>query len=244
MSNEKVGRIILPVLIAFMFMNSCISVQGNSHQYIGKYVKITGYYSDYDLSEFLTNIDSKAQTIIERYNPGFNRIISIRLYSSVDSFHNAGYGRKGEDGSVGNARNGSVYMVNPYCSKVHSYPEMLQIGVHEFTHVIISDANESMPIWLNEGIAMLEAQQGARYGGLKQEALSGTLPYYDNLAYDYYSANSVYKYSRSLVEYIIDIYSIEKLRAFIIKPDPKTTLGISNEEFQENWKKYLIAKKI
>jgi len=219
----------------------CVSFRETTSNYVGQYTKLQGYFGEKDLNEFLNYIDSRAQKIISKYNPEYSKPVSFMLYSSANIFHNAGFGRKGDDSSVGTGRNGKVYMVNPYCSKVHDYDEMLQIGVHEFTHVITLDINSNMPTWLSEGIAMLEAGQGNRYGELKREAMQGKLPKFNTLGYD---DNSVYKYSRSIAEFIIDTYSIDLMRALIKNPNIKKVLNLTNEEFQNNWSEYLKSRKI
>jgi len=240
----KIKFTVVPAMIILFLlacMNSCVSIKENDKAYVGKYIEIQGYFGDRNLEEFLEYVDSRAQAIIEKYNPGYVKPVVFRLYSTVDAFHNAGFGRKGNDGSVGTGQNGKVYMVNPYCSKVHDYDEMLIIGVHEFTHVVTLDINSSMPIWLSEGIAMLEAGQANRYSELKREALRGELPKYNALQYD---DNSVYKYSRSIAEFIIDTYSIEAMRDLIKTPDIKKVLHLTNDEFQNEWSNYLKARKI
>jgi hypothetical protein len=132
-------------------------------------------------------------------------------------------------------------MVNPYKSKRHNYNGMVQIALHEYTHVVINDVNRNIPIWLNEGIALMEAGQSSIFRvEVKKEALADKLPFYDKIAVDQ-SSGMVYKYAGSIVEFIIARFSIGKLNEFIRFPDETSVFKITREQFQKEWQKYLMT---
>lgn len=235
--KTKKAKYFISIIIIFL-LTGCVSIPEESSPYIGTYIRVEGKMGGKDLTEFFNSIEKKAKIIIDRYNPGYDRVVSVILYSSVEEYHAAGFGRKGNDYSVGTGYNGVVYMVNPYMSKVHNYQTMIQIGIHEYSHVITNSVNNNLPIWISEGIAMLEANQANISNDLRKQANRGELPKYYNISYD---DNSVYFYSRSIIEYIINTYSQETLKQLLKNPNIKKVLKISDTEFQEGWGKYLSS---
>jgi len=208
-------------------------------------VAVSGYTEGNDLSDFVGFVTEKSSYIISKYNPSFHKQIKVILYSSVKALHEAQGRDNAPDWSVGNARsNGDIWMVNPYCSSVHDYEEMKKILVHEYTHVVLGSINKAIPTWLNEGIACYEADQNkdaktVEY--VKQQAEASWIPNYWEIDKDH-STGNVYIYARSIVEYILEQYSLESLKRFVLNTDTKKVFGLSKQEFQEGWKKYIIEK--
>jgi len=208
-------------------------------------ITISGYTESKNLGDFTAFVSEKSSSIINKYNPLFNKQVKVILFPSAEALHKAQGRETAPDWSVGNARsNGDIWMVNPYCSSVHDYEAMKKILVHEYTHVVVNSVNKNIPTWLNEGIACYEADQNkdpkiATY--VKQQAEVGWLPNYWQIDKDH-STGDVYIYARSIVEYILGQYSLESLNAFIRTPDTIKVFKISKLEFQEGWRKYIIEK--
>ena len=237
-------KITLSFLLVMLLSAGCQTVRPDN-VVLDCPVAISGYTDTNDLSDFIEFVDQKTFAIINKYNPSFHKQVKVILYPSVEALHEAQRRKNAPDWSVGSARsNGDIWMVNPYCSSVHDYDEMKKILIHEYTHVVISSINKSIPIWLNEGIACYEADQNKdaeTVDYIKRQAEAGLIPNYWEIDKDH-STGNVYIYARSIVEYIKDQYSLESLKRFILCTDTKKVFGISRKEFQEGWKKYIIEK--
>ena len=231
-----------PFILLILLLAGCQTVQSD-YSVLDYPVVVSGYIDTNELSDFTDYVTEKSSTIISKYNPSFHKQVKVILFPSVKALHEAERRKNDPDWSVGSARsNGDIWMVNPYCSSVHDYEEMKKILVHEFTHVVIGSINKRIPTWLNEGIACHEADQHRdteTVNYVKQQAMANLIPNYWEIDKDH-SRGSVYIYSRSIVEYILEKYSFESLKRFITNPDTKKVFGLSRQEFQDGWKKYII----
>jgi len=235
-------RSALPLFLVLLVLVGCQTIPSDN-AVLDCPVVVSGYIDTNGLSDFIEFATEKSSTIINKYNPLFHKQVKVTLYPSVEALHKAQGRESAPDWSVGSARsNGDIWMVNPYCSSVHDYEEMKKILVHEYTHVVIGSIRKTIPTWLNEGIACHEADQHRdteTVNYVKQQAIADLVPNYWEIDKDH-STGSVYIYSRSIVEYILEKYSMESLKRFIKDTDTKKVFGLSRQEFQEGWKKYII----
>lgn len=238
------NRIICGALLLFLLLGC----KKHSTEYavpeVGPVV-ITGYSETQSLTDFSQFVKERAAAIIAKYNPGFDKQVKVVLYSSARALHEAQGQPDAPDWLVGQARsNGEIWMVYPYNSTVHSYEDMKKILLHEYTHIVIYSVNPFIPSWLNEGIAGYEADQHKTQGEiatLKAEAASKRLPNYLTIDDDL-STGIVYKYARSVVEYVQSTYALDGLKKLIQNPNVVEVFQISQSDFQEGWRTFIMEK--
>ena len=139
---------------------------------------------------FCTDQDAKALDDLEASFEGcYDRVTShlgvtppgktrVNVYPDIQSFHNA-VGRPNDpDWSVGEARNGMIYMTSPLNpGPEHTYDNIIITAVHEFVHIVINQFHRSQPSYLNEGLASYEAgQDGGGVYDIQMDMRSNTLP--------------------------------------------------------------------
>lgn len=240
--RKKKFQVVL--VLAILLFTGCQTTNPNIVKYDNP-ITISGYTETTNLDNFTAIINERSTAIIEKYNPLFNRQVSVILFPSAEALHKAQGRETAPDWMVGSAMpNGEIWMVNPYCSSVHDYESMKKILVHEYTHVVVMSVNSRIPSWLNEGIACYEAdqkidQKTATY--VKQQAEEEQLPNFWEIDKDR-STGDVYIYAGIIIEYILEQYSLESLNAFIRTPDILKIFDKSWQEFQDGWKKYIIEK--
>ena len=117
-------------------------------------------------------------------------------------------------------------------------------AVHEFIHLILYEINESIPDYLNEGIASY---------------MSGQKEFLNVEAYMYQAYNvdliptvrefrlmnlgnsgehgGLYQFSYSYVEYVVETYGFDKLLSLIPLQDISypTEFGVTEQEFHDGW---------
>lgn len=121
----------------------------------------------------------------------------------------------------------------------------MQVVVHEFTHVMISEINSNLkniPLWLNEGTAAFEAKQMNNniQNALRIKIQNNEIPSLFAMNTENLSDGG-YAFSYTAVEYVVKNYGYNALIKLIKSPsDLQKILGCSNEEFEKRWKNYLV----
>lgn len=165
-----------------------------------------------DISDKITE-DLKSRLGI---SPDF--LITIRLHDTRKSYDKQ-LGRKTYDWEVGNTSTQNNYLdiIHQDSFEKHSshpkddFPKILK---HELSHIYIREIakNKTIPMWLNEGLAMYLANQIAQY---KDKGFFIESDYLSKISTDYgwgkYSNYSAYDYSCLFVEYLINKYSVSKI---------------------------------
>jgi hypothetical protein len=133
----------------------------------------------------------------------------------------------------------------------HRYEDLWSVMPHEYTHVVLR--RYSMPMWLDEGIAVYESNQWSRgYQRLLMEAMEndallslGELEdfkaFIDNGALSYAESSSA-------VIYIKGAYGDEAFRELLkgiamgmrFEEALQAAAGIGRDEFEEEWRRYLV----
>ena len=171
---------------------------------------------------------------------------TVNIYPNLFSFHaatNPAY----QEWVVGvcHTKPYSVSIVSPLNpGQVHTYDSMMKVVVHEFTHAIVHRLSNGkrLPLWLDEGVALYEAGQAPSFHK-KAIAKKSDLPSLSDLNSPTTDAqwNDVYRYSYTVVDYIIHEYGYEKLGDLIIGVgDIGTVLKMPVSEFQDDWHEFLI----
>jgi hypothetical protein len=194
-----------------------------------------------DLSD---ELEDNYTRIINDLHTSLNKKVDIYIFSDLNSYHKAINQPNAPSWVVGNAVSGSntIQMVNPSNADGRPYSDFMQVIVHEFTHVCISNMNSnanSIPIWLNEGVALFEAKQVNGNEQVFSNAKSANkFPTLKDLETDPYTFgnSSGYQFSYSIVDYIVKNYGYDKLVTLIKSPSNfEKILGVSKEDFQKKW---------
>ena len=172
---------------------------------IGKNIKNTKNISDKVISD-----------LEKRLGISIDFPIKIRLHDTRKSY-NKQLGRKTHDWKVGNtSTNNELDIIHQnsfekYSS--HSRDDFSKILKHELSHICINSIikGKSIPIWLNEGLAMYLADQMSKYKDkgffIENNYLSKISTEY---GWDKYSNYTAYAYSCLFVEYLVNKYTFKK----------------------------------
>jgi hypothetical protein len=171
--------------------------------------------------------------------------IQIYIYPDLTTFHEAIGWPDAEDWVVGTASGGdAVKMVSPNNADAsHNYDQMLQVAVHEFTHIVIANIEKTtaIPRWLSEGIAEYEAEQmdENRKSAVRSKIIAESVPTLNEMKMSTsteFGKMGGYELSYTIVEYIVSEYGYEKLILLVRNPDDFTgAFGVSEADFETGW---------
>lgn len=172
--------------------------------------------------------------------------IKGEIYPDIKSFHNAIEVPNVPSWVVGIGWENKIKMVSPLNpGGQHTYDSLMQVVVHEFTHIAISNINsglESIPIWLNEGIATYEANQISNNDRsvIKEMLDNNNVPSLSEMSSESFAEVGGYLFSYTIIEYIIESYGYDTIISLIKMPeDLENILENTINEFENNWKNYL-----
>ena len=112
------------------------------------------------LSDLEENLESNYDRIANDLNVTLDKKINVTIYPNINEFHKATGYIDAEDWLVGFARDGEIFMVSPLNpGSIHNYESLMKVIVHEYTHILVEKINKNTDIYLNEGIAVIEANQ-------------------------------------------------------------------------------------
>jgi len=121
-----------------------------------------------------------------------------------------------------------------------------QIALHEFCHaasLVVNNRIGNNPRWLWEAVAIYEAGEFVDPKTLSY-LVSGNYPTIAELNSDFNSgANKIYSVGYLLSEFIITTWDKSRYVGMIkSNGNIQETLGITTQEFESDWKKFVIAK--
>lgn len=196
-----------------------------------------------DLSKIL---DENYYRISKDFNVSLKEKVIIEVYPDIKAFHDAIEAPNAPNWIVGTGWENKIKMVSPLNpGGQHTYDTLMQVVVHEFTHVLISNINSdlaSIPIWLNEGIAAYEANQMSSNSrsAIKEKLDSNDVPSLWELNSSNFSEVGGYVFSYTAIEYLIENYGYDTIILLIKTPnDLEEILGNSMIEFENNWRSWL-----
>ncbi|HKL12521.1 MAG TPA: hypothetical protein VJ907_02840 [Halanaerobiales bacterium] len=239
--NKKTLLVLsLTILLTALLTLAIQAEQGQEYSKEMQHFTYTYYQKDEPINEINNRLEKYYNKILNKYNVKLNRQVKITIYPDVNSFHKGAKVTNKSPGIVGKAissyKIAFVSPLNP--GKVHNYESILKIAVHEFVHISTNKINRNIPIWLNEGISLYEAEQ-VNPNHIKQIIRAEKVPTIKDLESNFYE-NFGYTVSGTIVEYIVDMYSYDKLIRLIKSPSNyKGIFGLSKEAFFSNWKGYL-----
>jgi hypothetical protein len=196
------------------------------------------------IKDLSNTLEDNFTRITDDLDTTLNKKVNIYIYSDLSTFHTAINQPDAPSWVVGTALPGTttIKMVNPSNADGRPYSNMMKVIVHEFTHIVAMNINSKVydvPIWLNEGVAMLEAEQ---YEGveevLSKAKSSNEFPTLKDLEAATYNFGNIggYQFSYSILEYMVKAYGYDKVIALIKSPSEfEKILGLSKEDFQKEW---------
>lgn len=197
-----------------------------------------------DLAEALEGCYERTTTDLGKAPSGK---VKVNIYPDIDSFHNAMGRPNAPDWSVGEAKNGALYMTSPLNpGPSHDYDGMLQIAVHEFVHIIINLFG-NVPSYLHEGVACYEAGQN-RYETLSSfiagQMDQNKVPSLSSLEKFNSSSEGMYQYGPAFVDFIARNYGFDAVVALLEGKPLATAIGkdgasMQNQSFNEFWWQFL-----
>lgn len=188
------------------------------------------------LSDLEENLERNYDRIANDLNVTLDEKINVTIYPNINEFHKATGYIDAEDWLVGFARNGEIFMVSPLNpGSVHNYDSLMKVIVHEYTHILVGNINKNTDIYLNEGIAVVEADQidsNTKYY-LKETATLNKLPKLDEMKNNYSELEQPYLISGGFVDFIIKEHGYDKVIDVIKNPD-------NIEEIILKWREYIL----
>ena len=197
------------------------------------------------LDDLEENLESNYDRIAKDLNVILDEKIDVSIYPNIDEFHKAIGMEDAEDWLVGVARNGEILMVSPLNpGSVHTYDSLMSVIVHEYTHILVNNINVNTDIYLNEGIAVVEANQvddNTKYY-LRESARLDKLPSIDEMKNKYSGLEQPYFLSGGFVDFIISDYGYDGIIDLIKNPDDLEKItGSTKEELEKNWNEYILS---
>lgn len=118
----------------------------------------------------------------------------------------------------------------------------MKVIVHEYTHVLVGNITTTTDIYLNEGIAVVKANQiGDSKDYLKEAAKLNKLSSIDEIKNSYSGLEQPYALSGGFVDFIINHYGYSEIINLIKNPDDiENILGSTKEEVIAKWSEYIL----
>lgn len=172
--------------------------------------------------------------------------VDVYVYPDIKTYHAAIGMPNAPNWQVGGAMGRTIKMVSPLNpGSAHTYDSVMQVIVHEFTHIVIGTINTNVnriPMWLNEGLATYEARQD-NTAQLKGKLTKDTLPSLSTLDSTNFNDQGGYVCSYIAVEYFVKNKGYDGVIELIKAPDQlETILGVSEAKFEDQWKDYCIKE--
>ncbi len=171
--------------------------------------------------------------------------IVVEIYPDVQSFHIAVKSPNGPDWFVGKAESGRIQMVTPLNpGPKHTFETVLQVATHEFTHLVVDAINEdNIPIWLDEGIATYEAGHSPNPQFISAQA-ERNFPDITDLNFNSgIDSGIMYAFSYTMIEFIVQEFGYDYLVELVATAgDFEKVFNLSETEFQQVWREFVVAK--
>ncbi len=209
----------------------------------------TFYYTEIDKSS-ITQVRDKLEEnysrIVEDLKPISMTKVKVKIYQNLAAFHKAIDREDAGDWLVGIVmEKDEMKMVSPgNAGSDQSFEDMLNVAVHEFTHVVAYNMTEypagNSMNWLMESLACYEAGQ---FNDPKEMTFmqEGRYPTFAQLTGG--GEPSIYALGYTIIEYIKDTWGMEKVRELVTNyGNIPGALGKTTEEFEKGWQTYLQEK--
>ena len=260
----KIRPIVLNVLsIAFFVFLTIPKLVGQNNDALNL-AKESQHFDYYSTNGDIKVLDSLAITLENNYSRITNHLgiqidkkIKVKVFPNIQAFHAAINLPDAPDWVVGGTWNtNEIVMVSPlHPGSVHTYESLMQVIVHEFTHIAVYYARgykgvTGLPRWLNEGYAQYEAGQVSEHIRkiVASSVIAKTPPTWtqlDTVSDMEFGNMNGYGLSVTSVEFLIDTYGIDKLVLLIKEPENfEIIYGLSGYTLEQQWIQYLKHEKI
>jgi RNA polymerase sigma-70 factor (ECF subfamily) len=255
----KIRLVVLNVLsIAFFVFLTISKLVGQNNDSLNL-AKESQHFDYYSTNGDIKVLDSLAITLENNYSRITNHLgiqidkkIKVKVFPNIQAFHAAINLPDAPDWVVGGTLNtDEIMMVSPlHPGSVHTYESLMQVIVHEFTHIAVYYARgdkglTGLPRWLSEGYAQYEAGQLNKYvrKSVKSSLLEKEPPTWtqlDTVSFMEFGNMNGYGLSVTIVEFLVVTYGIDKLVLLIKDPENiEIIYGLSKYTLEKQWIQYL-----
>ena len=230
------------MVIAFLGFKKNINLKGMQTHTTPHF---TIYYEALD-RKTLTDIEQKLETGYPDIQAffGSNSIDKgqVIVYDTVERFQRAYLGRILSlvygDWAVGAAYQDTVLVTSPENpGSQHTYDDILEVVLHEYIHTVVYRQNETVNIWLDEGVATYLAGQ--------ESTLPSKVPEFEAMQAEDQSTfleNEGYAFSYKYVEFLERTYGSEKIVRLIRTHEYEEVFGKTALEIYNEWVSYMEAE--
>ncbi len=259
----KIRHVVLNVLsITFFVFLTIPEIVGQNIDSLNL-AKESQHFDFYSTRGDIKVLDSLAITLENNYSGITNHLgiqidkkIKVKVFPNIQAFHTAINLPDAPDWVVGGTWNtDEIMMVSPlHPGSVHTYASLMQVIVHEFTHIAVYYARgykgvTGLPRWLNEGYAQYEAGQiNDRIRKIVESSVRATAPptwtQLDTVSDMEFGNINGYGLSVTIVEFLIVTYGFDKLVLLIKEPENfEIIYGLSESTLEKQWIQYLKHEK-
>ncbi len=246
--NKKLQKVLLLGAACLIAVLLYVQFKPNSFPYTLESEHFTFYYTKTDqdsIHQLRDKLEENYDRIVEDLKPAEMPRVQMNIYPNLAEFHE-GINRKEAGNYLAGIALGpdKMSIVSPnFPGPEHSYDSIMQVAVHEFTHVVTNNLTAYLAFpsmsWLYESIACYEADQfqdPKRMGSL----LSGKYPTLAQLNKD---TQLTYRLGYTIIEYIRDTWGMSAVRDLITSSgNLPAVLGKNEAEFEKGWYEYVKGK--
>ena len=259
----KTRYVVVNVLaIAFFVFLSIPKLAGQNNDLLNL-AKESQHFEFYSTHDDIKVLDSLAITLENNYARITNRLgiqigkkVKVKVFPNIQAFHAAINLPDAPDWVVGGTWNtNEIMMVSPlHPGSIHTYESLMQVIVHEFTHIAVYYARggktTGLPRWLNEGYAQYEAGQVSDRirKNIEMSVLSQAPPSWtklDSVSDMEFGNMNGYGLSVTIVEFLVATYGIDKLVLLIKEPEKlEIIFGLPQTALEKKWIQYIKHEKV
>lgn len=191
---------------------------------------------------------------LERDIPRINRILNfhtnqkvkIYIYENQKIFQRKKYGLISYlfnlNWYIGDNIKDNIIIVSPLNpGSVHTFESIVKAVSHEYVHAILYKINSSIPLWLNEGIA-LYLTNGSPFLTIKDTKIPTYKETQSNNPIIFANANG-YGTAHTYIEFLSLAYDFDSIIKLINSPKNYIDIfGCTDKKLYENWLIYLNSK--
>ncbi|OYW19481.1 MAG: hypothetical protein B7Z55_08735, partial [Planctomycetales bacterium 12-60-4] len=179
-------------------------------------------------TDVLDLLSRAKSTLCAKYGLNLNDTVTIEIYPDPNDFAVKTFGMPGASGYLGVCF-GKVITANSPASQADHPANWQAVLWHEFCHVVTLELTHNrMPRWLSEGISVYEERQADPSWGermnprYRQWILSGRMTPLEEMSGAFLSPESplhlqfAYYQSSLVVEFLIEVHGLDKLRDVLI----------------------------
>lgn len=189
------------------------------------------------LNEIKEMLENNYQRIVQFFDVKKEFTTNVYIYPDTERYHIDAFGEKQDTWKVGSAHKNFLRIVDPD-KAIHNHSNMIINTIHELVHVVTYQDLAYRPAWLSEGTAIYFSGQYDYRKKYKSEPKANCI--FSNNRNDF-NYNGGYFFSGSIIDYIIQKYSEDKMKEILKNPkrDPFDILGVKKESFIRSWKKFV-----